>query len=222
MRSHLEKAFFHGRWWGASEGGWAQPGDVQTHFSRKKPETGKVSASFFRMGGGFGAEMASSLRGMRPSMDREQALWCPLVIWIWWPHSELAVFVLCPAFQAGHSCGIAQSLDKLHSRGWRFWKAGAEARGTAQVKTIATETNVRVDRSLSHGAIVLVLKTQLTFWTVLESQNSGKTVQRVLHTLFPCLVMADWSGLLYVTHQTVHSSQIPLVCISVQESEDIQ
>lgn len=78
------------------------------------------------MGGGFGAEMASSLRGMRLSMGREQALWCPLVIWVWWPHSELAVFVLCPAFQAGHSCGIAQSLDKLHSRGWGFWKAGAE------------------------------------------------------------------------------------------------
>lgn len=97
-----------------------------------------------------------------------------------------------------------------------------EARGTAQVKTIATGTNVRVDRSLSHGAIVLVLKTQLTFWTVLESQNSGKPVQRVLHTLLPCLVMADWAGLLYVTHPAAHSAQIPLVCISVQGSEDIQ
>lgn len=84
MRSHLEKALFHERGWGASEGGWAQPGDVQPHFfKKKKPEIGKVSASFFRMGGGSGAEMASSLRGMRLSMGREQALWCPLVIWVW-------------------------------------------------------------------------------------------------------------------------------------------
>lgn len=75
---------------------------------------------------------------------------------------------LLSLFSAQHSslgtAGDTHSLDKPYSRGQKFGRLELRSQKGGLGHPVATGTNVRLDRLLSHVAFVSILKTNLIFF----------------------------------------------------------